>query len=246
MSSAQTIEILGVKVNTVTMESTLEAIDGFIRDRRPHMLVTADASGIVMAQSDPRLKEIINTADLVTPDSTGVLWAARRSGTPLPAKVSGVDIVQRVCERGSKAGHRVYLLGSAPGVTDTAAERLKDRYPGLQVAGTHHGYFKRDETPTIVQTIREARADVLFVAMGIPVQEKWIADNMATLQVPVSMGVGGTFDVISGRVNRAPVWMQRHGLEWIHRLASNPRKIGKCMTLPIFVLMVLGLYRKRQ
>ncbi|MHB0912516.1 MAG: WecB/TagA/CpsF family glycosyltransferase [Armatimonadota bacterium] len=233
------ISILGIKISVVDMPTTLNLIEGFIADGRPHMVVTADASCAVMAETDRALREIVNSADLVTPDSVGVLWAARKFGTPLPERVSGVDIVDRLCARCAETGHSIFLLGAAPGVTDDAAKILAEQYPGLVIAGTYHGYFSPEEETEVVRKVRDARPDVLFVAMGIPRQEKWIKQHMEDLAVPVSMGVGGTFDVLSGRVKRAPEWAQRRGLEWAHRLASNPKKIRKCMTLPVFVLLVL-------
>lgn len=233
------MKLLGVKIDNLDTAASLEAIEGFIRSRTPHIVVTCDASCVVLAQKDPELKEIVNTADLVTPDSIGILWAARLNGEPLKERVSGCDMAVHLCERASVEGHRVFLLGAAPGVADAAAEKLKERFPGLNIAGTQHGYFKPEETDSVVDEIGNARPDLLFVAFGIPMQEKWIRRHMDRLRVPVSMGVGGTFDVISGNVKRAPKWMQRYGLEWVYRLASNPKKIGKVMTLPRFVLMVL-------
>ena len=239
MNKLQNISILGVRIDVVDIAAALEVIQEFIQDGEPHMVVTADSSGIVLAQRDLELKKIINAADLVTPDSIGILWAAKRFGTPLLERVSGADLVMHLCERAARSGHRVFLLGAAPGVVDAAAETLKQRYPGLKIVGTHHGYFEPEESESIAQMVRDVTPDILFVAMGIPLQEKWIFRHLQEMQVPVSMGVGGTFDVIAGRVKRAPKWMQRKGLEWVYRLASNPRKIGKCSSLPVFVLKVL-------
>lgn len=227
------------------MPAALAMIEEFISSRSPHIVVTADASAVVTAQKDQELKDILNSADLVTPDSAGILWASRLFGLSLPERVSGADMVEHLCERASHAKHRIFLLGASPGIVDAAAEKLIQRYPGLDIAGTQHGFFSDEESSAIVKSIREAKPDILFVAMGIPKQEKWIRRHMDELQVPVSMGVGGTFDVLSGRVKRAPKWMQRHSLEWIYRLANNPRKIGKCMTLPVFVLMVLKAYLRK-
>ena len=237
--------VLGVKIHAVDTKTALSAIEEFIRSGKPHMVVTADSSGVTLAQKDPELLEIINSADLVTPDSAGVLWAAKRFGTPLPERVSGVDIVELLCKRAAEAGYRAFLLGAAPGIAEEAAYTLQQRYPGLTIAGTHHGFFKPEESDAVVRKIRETKPDFLFVAMGQPMQEKWIRRHMEELGVPVSMGVGGTFDVLSGRVKRAPKWMQRRGLEWIYRLASNPKKIKKCSTLPVFVIKVLTAGRKR-
>ena len=229
-----------MRIHDVDMAASLDAIDDFIRSRTPHIVVTADASCVVLARKDAELRDIVNSAHLVTPDSIGILWAARLNGNPLTERVSGVDMLVQLCERASRLAYRVFLLGAAPGVADAAAENLKKRYPGLDIVGVQHGYFKPEETEAVIGRIRSAQPDILFVAFGIPMQEKWIRRHMESLQVPVCMGVGGSFDVLSGKVKRAPRWMQRHGLEWVYRLASNPRKIGKVMTLPIFVALVLG------
>jgi len=239
MSALQTRSILGLKIHAVDTEGALSAIEEFIRSGAPHVVVTADSSGVVLAQSDAELREIVNSADLVTPDSVGILWAARRFGDPLPERVSGVDMVEHLCGRAAEAGYRVFLLGASPGVAEEAAFALQKRHPGLEIAGTHHGYFKPEESDAVARKVRDSKPHILFVAMGQPLQEKWIARYKDEIGVPVSMGVGGTFDVLSGRRKRAPKWMQRCGLEWIYRLVCNPRKIGKCSTLPVFVFKVL-------
>jgi N-acetylglucosaminyldiphosphoundecaprenol N-acetyl-beta-D-mannosaminyltransferase len=239
MIKCERITILGVGIDNVDTSSALDIIEGFIRERKPHMVVTADSSGIVLADTDHELREIMNSADLVTPDSFGVLWASRRQGTPLQERVSGIDVVKLLCARGSEHEYSVFLLGAAPGVAETAADNLKHRCPGLRIAGTYHGYFSEEESGSVIEQIRESKPDILFVALGIPRQEKWIALHMKELDVPVAMGVGGSFDVISGNVRRAPKWMQDHGLEWLFRLYSDPRKIRKVLQLPRFVLMIL-------
>jgi N-acetylglucosaminyldiphosphoundecaprenol N-acetyl-beta-D-mannosaminyltransferase len=246
MINFQSYNILGIRVDAVDMETALAQMEEFIKSRKPHLVVTADASGVVMAQTDPELHRIMNSADLVTPDSTGILWAAKQLGYSLPQRVSGVDIVDLLCGRAAAGGYSVFLLGSAPGVVDAAAGELKRRYPGLNIAGCHHGYFKPEESNSIAQMVRDAKPDILFVAFGIPRQEKWITRYKREMNVPVSIGVGGTFDVISGNVKRAPVWMQRRGLEWLHRLIMNPRKYKKCLTLPVFMAMVKKAKRRMQ
>ena len=238
--------ILGAKIHTIDKAQALDTIEEFILSRKPHMVVTLDASAVVLAHREPELMDIINSADLVTPDSIGILWAAKRFGIDLPERVSGIELVEHLCERGAKKGYRPYLLGAAPGIAEAAAETLKERYPGLQIAGIQHGFFPEEECPGIVDKIRDAKPDMLFAAMGIPLQEKWIRKYMAEMQVPVSMGVGGTFDVLSGLVKRAPNWMQKMNLEWLYRLVNNPKKIGKCSTLPIFTLMVLSAGKNKK
>ncbi len=235
-----TVSILGLPVHRVSTEDALCFLgDAVARRDVPRHVVTADASMAVTARHDPDLRAIIAGADLVTPDGAGILWASRLLGCPLTSKVSGVDLVAHAGRLSAERGWRLFFLGAAPGVAAEAAARLRERFPGAQIVGTHDGYFAPDQEPEVLAQIRDARPDVLFVAFGIPRQEKWIARHKAVLGVPVSLGVGGSFDVHSGRVRRAPIWMQERGLEWLHRLAANPKKIGKVMTLPKFVLLAL-------
>lgn len=240
------IPLHGVRVDRVTLDETIEAIDGFIRSGLPHHVVTLDASMCVFARADAELRRIVESADLVTPDSAGVLWACRTFGTPLDQRVSGVEIVELLCRLSPDRGYRLFFFGSAPGVAEDAANIFRTRYPGCHIVGTRDGFFGPDDEAAIVEQIRGARPDVVCVALGIPKQEKWISRHRDGLGVPVLIGVGGTFDVHSGRVKRAPAWMQRLSLEWLYRLAMNPRKIGKVMTLPSFILMTLLANRQRR
>ncbi len=233
------VSLFGVRVHAVSMDEAIQHILRFVRENNPRQVVTADSSMVVMAQRDDHLRDIINRADLVTPDSIGILWACRRRGFVMPERVSGVDIVVRLAQISAQTGLRLYFLGAQPGVAEQAAQRLQARYPGVCIAGCQHGYFPPESESEIVRRICEAQPDVLCVAMGIPKQEKWIDRYRDVLRVPVSIGVGGTFDVLSGRVRRAPLWMQRTGMEWLWRVGHNPRKISKVMLLPRFVWMVL-------
>ncbi|KPJ64013.1 N-acetylmannosaminyltransferase [candidate division KD3-62 bacterium DG_56] len=221
------------------MSMALDRIEEFVRSRSPHMVVTPDSSAIVRAQTDTELAEIMRSADLVTPDGAGVVWVARIFGLPLWERVTGCDLMQRICERGTQRGWRIYLLGAAPGIAEQAAARLAERCPGIQVAGTHHGYFTPEQEPEIVSAIAAARSDILFVAFGIPKQEKWIRRHLQALGVPVAIGVGGSFDVVAGRVSRAPQWMGRLGLEWLYRTLREPRRLGRALTIPRFLAMAI-------
>lgn len=233
------IHLLGVRVHRVDMETTMNAIREYVHSGKPHIIVTADAFGIVLAQNDEDFLNIVNSADLVTPDGSGILKASKMLGTPLECRVSGVDIAYNMCRMAVEENFSIYLLGAAPGVADAAAEKLQSDFPSLRIAGIQHGYFKPEESAEIVAKIRESGAKVLLAAMGIPRQEKWIRDNLQELGVCVAMGVGGTFDVFSGKVRRAPGWMQRHGLEWAYRLIKDPSKVYKVSELPKFLGLVL-------
>lgn len=233
------VSILGLPVDRLNMDETMAALEMFVLEQKPHLVVTADAAGIVQAQSDPEWHDIFSTADLRTPDSVGVLWAAKRRGFPIRERVSGVDLVDRICALSADKGYRIYFLGAAPGVADLAAEKLRLKHPGCNIVGSRHGYFPADSDTVVAQEVAETKPDFLLVAMGIPRQEKFIKATEHIIQASVAMGVGGSFDVFSGKAKRAPLLFQKLKLEWLWRLILNPKKISKAKNLPIFVWMVL-------
>lgn len=232
------VEILGIPVDRVGMDEALSLIDGFIASGEPHLVATADASMIVDGVQNPEFGELLRSAALVTPDSTGVLWASRKVGKPIEAKVSGVELVDRLCARSAERGYRIYFLGAAPGIAEAAAKNMRKRYPGCQIVGTHDGFFGKERDAEIAQVVAATNPDILFVAMGIPRQEFFIRDTMSIIQARVAMGVGGSLDVHSGRAKRAPIIVQRMRMEWLWRLLQNPRKWRKTMKLPQFMAMV--------
>ncbi len=238
----QSISLLGIKVSKITMTDALSAVSNFIESGVPHMIVTADASMIARAQEDDELKTIINEADLVTPDGSGIIKGARILGTPLIERVSGVDLAKELCRMSAEQGFSIYFLGAEPGIAEAAAENLAKTFPGMKIAGTHDGYFKQDRDAEIAGLVKASGAKALLVAMGIPRQEKFIKRYMQEMGICVAIGVGGSFDVFSGKVKRAPVWIQNHGLEWLYRLIKDPSKISKVSVLPKFLMMI---YRER-
>lgn len=204
-----------------------------------HLVVTADATALVHADTDERYRRMFARAALVTPDSSGVVWALRRKGVRVAGRVSGVDLLAKFCELSADRGTRLYFLGAAPGVAEEAAERLRLRYPGCNIVGTRHGYFPPESDAVVAAEVAETSPDVLFAAMGMPRQETFFMDNADVLGAKIGIGVGGSFDVFSGRIRRAPGLFQRLNLEWLWRLLQDPRKIGKVKFLPKFVWMVL-------
>ena len=239
MEAMDSVTILGLRVDRLSVDEALSTIDRFIAEKTPHTIVTADASMAVIARRDPELHAIVDSADLVTPDGAGILMASRLLGVPVKYKVSGVDLVMRLCALSSGKGYKLFFLGAAPGVAAEAAVKARDKWPGTHIVGVRDGYFTPEQEPSVLEQIKAAAPDIVMVAFGIPKQEKWIDRNKAALGVPVFMGIGGSFDVLSGRVKRAPVVMQRFGFEWLYRLIQNPRKISKVMTLPQFAFLVL-------
>jgi N-acetylglucosaminyldiphosphoundecaprenol N-acetyl-beta-D-mannosaminyltransferase len=224
----------------------MSIIQGFIAEGVPRIIVTADAAGIVAAQDDAQWRSIMETADLVTPDSVGVLWAAERRGDPIAQRVSGVDMVERLVEKSAVNKNRMYFLGAAPGIASAARDALCKKYPGANIVGFQDGFFDDSSVDLVVEKARDARPDILLVAMGIPKQEKFIKDHMYEIGAKVNMGVGGSFDVLSGNVKRAPGWMQRLQLEWLWRLMQNPKKWRKVAALPRFWWLVLRSGRRAE
>ncbi|HEY3397809.1 MAG TPA: WecB/TagA/CpsF family glycosyltransferase [Armatimonadota bacterium] len=229
--------LLGVRLHAVTYPGALAAVAQFLREGHPHMVITSDASAVIRAQDDAEFREIMNAADLVTADGAGVVLASKLLDLPLQDKVSGCDLVTDLCAVATAQQRGVYLLGAEPGVAEAAARVLAERVPGLQVVGCRDGYFDEAEEQRIVADIQSQQPGLLLVAMGIPRQEKWIKAHLEALGVPVCIGVGGSLDVISGRKRRAPVWMQRCGLEWLYRTAKEPKRLPRLAALPRIVLL---------
>lgn len=234
------VELFNVRLHPLDMDEALQRIEQFIRDGRPHMVVTSDSSAVVRAQEDEELRAIINEADLATMDGHGVVLCARLLDIPVSGRVAGCDMMQHICAICGRLEQPIALLGAAPGVAAEAARVLEGRHEGLRVLYHSHGYFAAEEEDAIIEDIRAAQPAVLFVAMGIPKQEKWIKRHMHRLGVPVCMGVGGSLDVVAGRVKRAPQWMQRCGLEWLYRTAIEPRRLPRLASLPRLFLWTLA------
>lgn len=219
------IELMGCKIDNLTMEQTLERVDSFIRTGKPHQHVVVNVDKLVKAQRDEGLRRIINECDLVNADGMPVVWASRLLGRPLKERVAGVDLFEAIMKRASETGWRVFLLGAREGVVSKVRTDYQVRYPGLVIAGHRNGYWTPEEEVHVVRQITEARPDILFVAISSPRKEQFLGRYQADMRVPFAMGVGGTFDVAAGMVKRAPAWMQRSGLEWFYRFLQEPRRM---------------------
>jgi len=235
----RSIDVLGIRVDDVTIDEALDFVASSIAARAPCQIATVNPEFVMAAQSDAVFRDVLGQTALNLPDGVGVVWAARRLGHPLRARVAGVDVVERVAQRAGREGWRIYLLGAGEGVAQKVAEAWRSRYPGIDVVGIYAGSPRRDEEDQIVERVRAARPDVLFVAYGAPAQDIWIARNRERLNVPVAMGVGGAFDFIAGVTRRAPRWMQRSGLEWLHRLIRQPWRWRRMRALPRFAWQIL-------
>lgn len=219
------VQMMGCAVDNLDMEESLAVVEGFIRSGRPHQHVVVNVDKIVKASRDPGLRRIINDCDLINADGMPVVWASRLLGKPLKERVTGVDLFEALMARAARKGWRVFLLGAREEVVAGVARLYPARYPGLTIAGYRNGYWRPDEEEAVVAQIGAARPDILFVAISSPTKEAFLARYQAAMKVPFAMGVGGTFDVAVGHVKRAPVWMQKAGLEWFYRFLQEPRRM---------------------
>lgn len=237
--------ILGAYVDIVNSKQALQIIKQLLRAGNPAHIITLNAEIVYQAQNDEELLKIINGADLVTPDGIGIVWAGKKLGYPFSGRVTGIDMLYLLCEEALKETWKIYLLGAAPGIAEAAGKQLKLKYPGLQVCGCHDGYFAADETDAVIQDIRESQPEILFVALGAPKQEFWIKQYKDEMAVPISIGVGGSFDVVAGIKERAPEWMIKSNLEWLYRLVKEPSRFKRQLALPKFMIQVIKQKRSR-
>jgi len=247
--SRERINIFGVLLDRIDYEQACRTIEAFLESGGSKVIVTPNAEIIMAARKNPELMEMLNSADLCLPDGIGVVIASRIFGKPLAERTTGFDLMMKVLGIAEKRSLSVFLLGGKADVADKAAARIKEMFPGLKIAGTHHGYFNKDEEDKIIDVINDRNPDILLVAMGFPKQEVFMLENREKLKFCVSMGVGGSFDVLSGNVRRAPVIMQKAGLEWLYRLITQPWRFKRMMVLPLFLLEVIKhrlFYNKSQ
>ena len=238
------VNLLDTYIDRIDLDGAVAQIDQYVRSGAPHQVVTANVDFLRLSTEDRAFRDLINTSDLVVPDGMPLLWAARLMGDPLLERVTGVELMVECARLASAQDYRVFLLGAGPGVALEAGAVLSDAFPSLSIAGTYAppvGPFSAQENEKMVRMIQEMKPDLLFVAFGAPKQDQWIRAHMHRLHVPVCVGVGGSFDLIAGRVQRAPVWMRDHGLEWLFRVAQEPTRLWKRYfvdDLPIFMRLM--------
>jgi N-acetylglucosaminyldiphosphoundecaprenol N-acetyl-beta-D-mannosaminyltransferase len=222
----------------VDMDATVQRIDALLAQRRFAHVVTFGAEMAMYARRNLAYRAVVNEADLVIPDTIGIVHAARMLGCSVAGRVPGVELVERLCAGAAASGVPVFLLGGQSDVVERANRMLRERYPALQVVGTHHGFFEAAQDGAVAEAVRSSGARLVFVALGFPKQELWIRTHAGKLSSAVCVGVGGSFDVLSGAKARAPVAMQRLGLEWLYRLVREPRRFGRQLALPAFAALV--------
>lgn len=238
----ETIKILGIQIDNVTLEEAGEITKNLIENSHKtcELIVAPNVEFIMKAQKDAEFFHILNSAKLATPDSTGVEMAAKLQKNPLKQRIPGQAYFRKVLEIGQKQGWTFYFLGGKENTAEKAIENVKKIYPMINIVGYHQGFFEdKSEEEDVIKEINLLKPNVLFVAMGAPTQEKWIYEHKHELQVDVAAGQGGTFDYEAGNIKRAPKWMQKCGIEWLWRLILQPTRIRRMVVLPIYVLKIL-------
>lgn len=240
------VNICGIEIDKYSFEEVVEKIVSHALAKGvPEYVVTPNARHILSLQEDADFRDIYERAFLVVPDGVSLLWAAKFLQTPLNGRVNGTDLFEKLCAIASEKGLKIFLLGGRPGAAEKAQETLQNRHPNLKIVGTYcpdYGFENRlQELELINSKIQTSAPDLLFVGLGAPKQEKWIANNYLSLEVPVSIGIGVSFELVADMVSRAPVWMQKAGLEWLFRLIVEPQRLWKRYILgnPAFIWLVL-------
>ncbi|WP_114497347.1 WecB/TagA/CpsF family glycosyltransferase [Fontibacillus phaseoli] len=234
-----TVSILGIRICKWGMKDTVSYLRNAVNSRTPHQIITANPIMVMAAMENPAYKKIMQAAELIVPDGTGVVWAAQKSGEPVAERVAGFDLLHELMKEGERHRWKVYLLGSTGEVIQEAARRLTLQYPGTEIVGFRDGFFGPDQDQEVIAGIKAVSPDLLFVARGADTQEPWIGKYKQAIGVPVMMGVGGSFDIISGKTKRAPIIFQKLRLEWLYRLLSEPSRFPRMLALPKFVIRVL-------
>lgn len=242
----QAHEVLDIRIAAITMEETVSLCEGLTETGRPHIILTANAEMLMLARRHEGLFRCLSEADLVVADGAGILWAGDVLGTPFPERVTGADLSKRLLTKAAEMHWPVYFLGGATGVAQKAAENFAAAHPGFSIAGTHDGFFDEAEEQNILRDIRTAGTKILLVGMGVPKQELWLSAHKEQLGGVLAIGVGGVFDIMAGNLRRAPLWMQRHRLEWAYRLWQQPSRIGRMMALPKYMRAVKAWKKQKE
>lgn len=239
------VNILGVHIDKINIDRASDKIIDMISEDSKHNYVFTPNSEILMqAYRSDEFKNILNSASILTADGIGVIYASKIVKNPIDERCAGFDVACSLMKKMGERGYSLYLFGSKPGVAETAKETILNGFPGINVVGLSDGYFDKDKEKEIIADINDKKPNVLFVCLGAPKQEKWIYEHINDLDVNVSLGIGGTLDVLAGTAQRAPQFYIDHNIEWLYRLIKNPSRIGRMMDLPKFALTVLLHGRK--
>lgn len=220
-------KILNTYVNAMTMSETIVAVEKIIENGKPTQHVVINASKVNLMEEDLELRRIVNSCPLINADGASIVWAAKKLGVPVYERVTGCDLFQELVAIAADKGYKIYLFGAKEEVVRKVKELFEEKYPNIQIVGYRNGYFKENDEAEIVKKMSESGAHMMFVAFSSPKKEYWVNKYIDQLNIPFVMGVGGSFDVVAGITDRAPLWMQKHGLEWFYRFIQEPKRMWK-------------------
>ncbi|MEN6337058.1 MAG: WecB/TagA/CpsF family glycosyltransferase [Phycisphaerales bacterium] len=242
MSPSEAVNLLGTAIHKMRMTQVIEACDESIRTRNPVLIGVVNAAKLVKARHDVQLRASLAEATFIVADGAPVVWLSRLCGCGLPERVAGIDIMSELLALAARRQYGVFFLGATQEVVEKVVQHARERYPGLRIAGYRNGYFTKEQEEEVAAQIRDSRADVLLVAVPTPKKENFLSRWRLGMDVPVCHGVGGSFDVVAGITKRAPLWMQRYGLEWLYRVWQEPGRMWKryLVTNTIFVWLGIG------
>lgn len=239
MMKVPTVSIFGVPFSKLSLQDTVQYLTDAVNSGQPHQVITANPIMVMEARQNPDYLAMMNRAELIVPDGAGVVWAANYVGQPVAERVTGFELLHELMKAGETHRWKVYFVGASPVIIQAAVEKLSQKYPLVNIVGVRDGYFGPEDDEEVIAEIQEAKPDLLFVGRSADRQEPWIDNYKSRLQVPVIMGVGGSYDVISGKLKRAPKWFIRMRLEWFYRLLQEPWRYKRMMVLPKFALTVM-------
>lgn len=235
------ITILGVPIDNLTLDEVGDVTENLIKESNKtcKMVFAPNVEFIMMAQKDEEFFHLLKESSLSTPDSIGVIIGAKLQGKAFKERIPGQSYFRKVIELSNEKGYSIYLLGGEPGIPEKTKENLEKLFPNVNIVGVHHGYFDKNVEKEVIEEINTLKPNVLFVALGAPRQEKWIKEHKHELKVDIAAGQGGTYDYEAGKIKRAPLWIQKIGMEWFWRLCKEPSRIKRQMVLPVYLLKVL-------
>lgn len=220
-------KILNTYVNAISMEETIQRVENIIKIGKPTQHVVINALKVNLMEEDEKLRRIVNSCPLINADGASIVWAARRLGVPLKERVTGCDLFQKLIAVAAEKGYKVYLFGAEEEVVVKVKELFEKKFPSLEIVGYRNGYFTEADEDKIVKDMAQSGAEMMFVAFSSPKKEYWVSKHIDQIGIPFVMGVGGSFDIVAGVTDRAPLWLQNHGLEWLYRLIQEPRRMWK-------------------
>jgi N-acetylglucosaminyldiphosphoundecaprenol N-acetyl-beta-D-mannosaminyltransferase len=232
-------EILGSKVAKLTMSGAVHHLEECINSKKSTHVITLNPIILMQSLQDDKLADAISDAPFIIADGTGIVWASQYLGNPVPERIAGYDLLHELLRVGNKNKWSVYLLGANDEIVKLASNKVKEMYSDIQIVGVHHGYFDENEDQNIINKVKQSDPQILFVARSIDKQEKWISKYKKQLNIPIMMGVGGSFDVLSGRLKRAPIIYQKLRLEWFYRLIQEPWRYKRMLAIPKFIIKIM-------